>query len=230
MIVTFNFIVSTSPYRKRPSWKIVNEKWPQFTDSLELPNLQADATIYEELNAFTSSLISSASSTFGLTGSSINPKYSRPWWSPECSRQVALRHKARRFYERFPTLYNKVLFNKQCAVTRRTIRQCKKTSWRKFVSNLNYQTPIATVWKTIKSLKGKSVVLTYPILENDSPVQTTDRKLELFGSVLGNTVTQISTISLGAVVIEDYINIACDDNSAAYNCPFALHEFRKVLK
>lgn len=229
ILVQFDLIVSTYSYEKRPSWKLSSANWTQWTNFL--PTLpESISSIDEDINIFSNSLTTAANTVFGLTSTHVHPKYNRSWWSAECSKQVALRHKARRFYEREPTLYNKILLNKQCAITRRTIRQHKRSSWRKFASKINHRTPVATVWKAIKSLKGNSLNNSYSIINNNTPIYNIEDKVELFGKSLGEIVSQLSDIAIAKLEIDEQVTIASEDNSADYNCSFTLHELRSSIQ
>ena len=50
---------------------------------------------------------------------------------------------------------DKIEFNKATAVIRRTKRQVRKESWRKYVINLNCNRPMKKVWKRIRKISGK---------------------------------------------------------------------------
>ena len=110
VMVNLKIYLETIPISRRPSWKIDDSKWSQWQISLGDISSQSELEdIDEEVARFTALLNKSSLKVFGRTSSSVVQKFSRPWWSPECGKQVALRHKARRFHERNPTQYNKVL-------------------------------------------------------------------------------------------------------------------------
>jgi hypothetical protein len=47
-------------------------------------------------------------------------------------------------------------FNLVLAKARRTLKQNRRTSWRNFVSKLNYHTPMNKVWNMVQKIKGKN--------------------------------------------------------------------------
>ena len=49
------------------------------------------------------------------------------FWNSECSKAVALRRKARRKFEKHPSLINKINYNKQTALTKKEIKKTKET-------------------------------------------------------------------------------------------------------
>ena len=47
-----------------------------------------------------------------------------------------------------------IAFKKARAQARRTFRECKRNSFRNYVSKINNRTPMSKIWKMIKKLKG----------------------------------------------------------------------------
>lgn len=54
---------------------------------------------------------------------------------------------------------------------RRTIRQAKRESWKKFCSKIGRTTPVGDVWSMIRKMKEWD----YPVLENDGELAVTDK-------------------------------------------------------
>ena len=57
---------------------------------------------------------------------------------------------------KFPTKDNLNTYRVFRAKARRTIKSSKRKSWRNYVSNLNYKTPIKKVWDMVRKISGKS--------------------------------------------------------------------------
>ena len=57
---------------------------------------------------------------------------------------------------KFPTKDNLNTYRVFRAKARRTIKSSKRKSWRTYVSNLNYKTPIKKVWDMVRKISGKS--------------------------------------------------------------------------
>ena len=53
------------------------------------------------------------------------------------------------------------------AKARRTIKSSKRKSWRTYVSNLNYKTPIKKVWDMVRKISGKSKAASHQHLNSN---------------------------------------------------------------
>jgi len=83
------------------------------------------------------------------------PNYSKHWWNEECSKAIEHKNKAYRQYKKnLGNLPLWIEYKKHKAIARNTILIAKKTSWRNFVSSMNWQTSSSVVWKRIKALRG----------------------------------------------------------------------------
>ena len=145
LMLTVQLNFNIAPLQKRPKWRLPldNEQWHLWQQELAhttLPEITT-AVVNDCLNTFTQTVHTVSEKQFGKTKSTVSPARHRPWWTAACSKQVALRKRARRFCERHPTQMNKILYKKQFANARRTIRTAKRAAWRKFTSNLTFRTP-----------------------------------------------------------------------------------------
>ena len=53
------------------------------------------------------------------------------------------------------------------AKARRTIKSSKRKSWRTYVSNFNYKTPIKKVWDMVRKISGKSKAASHQHLDSN---------------------------------------------------------------
>ena len=123
---------------------------------------------------------------FGMTKSQTEAKFHKPWWTIECKEQVALKIKLRRNYERRSTMENKLKYKRQCAITRRTIRRAKRTSFNTYVSQLSYNIPSSKVWRMIRNITGsnKTQLFQGPIFYNDQFYTENIDKANVLGKTL----------------------------------------------
>ncbi|CAF3586906.1 unnamed protein product [Rotaria socialis] len=112
-----------------------------------------------------------------------DPKFSKPWWSEECSKAVALCRKAFRKVKERPTEENKIAFRKTEAKKKRTILNEKRKSWSIFCSKLSVDTPTTKVWTMIKRIKGSFSPVSYPIEQADEILSDED-KAEYFANII----------------------------------------------
>ena len=89
------------------------------------------------------------------TGSRVRHRRT-PWWDAECSKAVAHRRRARNKLSRSPTVVNLIAYKRSTAVARHVIKSKKVASWRSYVNTLSLDTPVAQVWRTIRSMNGIS--------------------------------------------------------------------------
>lgn len=142
--------VSTTGRRQTfpEKWNPKRADWEAFSN-LCLQNIPADLKDYGE---FVKKLTDVCNSTIPKT--SRKPRKNVPWFNEECRVALKEKKKAHRKLRRQPSEQNKILFKMARAKARRTLRECKRRSFREFVSGLGSQTPITKVWKSIRSLKG----------------------------------------------------------------------------
>ena len=89
---------------------------------------------------FTSSLIYISERCIPKT--STNPRKSNPWYNDDCKEAIKQRKETLSRFCKFPTKDNLNTYRVFRAKARRTIKSSKRKSWRNYVSNLNYKTPI----------------------------------------------------------------------------------------
>ena len=87
-----------------------------------------------------------------------------PWWNDDC--KEALRHKRRAWnkYRRNKSEENFIDFKRTNALARRVMRSSKKECWRKYVTSINENTPVTSVWKKVHKIAGKYVTNPAPVL------------------------------------------------------------------
>ena len=106
------------------------------------------------ISDFTSSLIDISEKCIPKT--STNPKKSNLWYNDDCKEAIKQRKGTLSKFCKFSTKdnlnTNKVFKSK----ARRTIKSSKRKSWRTYVSNINYKTPIKKVWDMVRKISRKS--------------------------------------------------------------------------
>ncbi|CAF4043758.1 unnamed protein product [Rotaria magnacalcarata] len=120
-------------------------------------------------------------------------KKSVPWWTPECRAATSRRKAASRRLFRHPSQANRNLYLLVKAQCRRTIRQARRTSWQNFVSTLNSQTPMTSVWKKVRKFSGNYVPSPTPVLKING---MTVANQEAVAEVLADSLASVSDGSL----------------------------------
>ena len=108
----------------------------------------------DPMSLFTSILKDIAKETIPKT-SAVPKRFNKPWFSDICKDAIKERNMALDRFKREPTEGNLNVYRIGRAKARRDIRHSKKTSWRNYVSKMNSQTSVKSVWNRIRKIKGK---------------------------------------------------------------------------
>ncbi len=77
-----------------------------------------------------------------------------PWWTEECRLAVKNRNRAFKLVKNTHNMQHLIQYKKAQANVRRTVRQAKRASWRKFCNEIGRSTPVGEVWGMIKRMGG----------------------------------------------------------------------------
>ena len=110
----------------------------------------------DDMKIFTEKLFDIAEKNIPKT-SPYHHKISKPWFDDECKAAKRERNKANRLNRRYPCLANHIKVKVANAKAKRTFKNKKKESWKKYVSSINSRTPTNKVWKMISKITGKNI-------------------------------------------------------------------------
>ena len=216
--------------RRRPKWKLKEDKWPIWKSNVP-PQQVAPSSLEEEAKNFGELLTKAAETAFGKTKGHQRTKFSKPWWSPECSKVVAQRRRAKKLMERRPTPANVMDFRRLSGKAKRIIKNAKRESWRKFCKNLSAETPRGQVWKVIRNMNGKGSGASsdVPLEINGLQLRNASAKANLLADKLANTIgVESPQIDPGeAQVIQSARVSAWEDR---FNSRFTLEELKNNIK
>ena len=102
---------------------------------------------------------------------SMVPKcFNKPWFTNPCKDAIKECNRALERLKREPTRGNLNTYSIARAKARRDIQHSKKTSWRKYVSKMNSQTQVKSVWNRILKVKGKEscIIICVSMIEMSS--------------------------------------------------------------
>ena len=180
------------------------------------------------MSLFTSILKDIAEETIPKT-SAVPKRFSKPLFSKickECNRVLAR-------FNHEPTEGNLNAYRISRAKARRDVRLSKKTSWRNYVSKLNSQASVKSVWNWIRKIKGKeSSNSIHHIPVNDRDVMShRDIANALADNFSHNSSSAFSTEAFTSVCCKaekQNINFS-SENAEVYNRPFSLEELQDAL-
>ena len=87
--------------------------------------------------------------------SAVPKRFNKPWFSDICKDAINERNSALERSKREPTEGNLNDYRVTRAKARRDVILSKKTSWRNYISKLNSQASVKSVWNRIRTIKGK---------------------------------------------------------------------------
>lgn len=117
----------------------------------------------------------------GQTSGKQSLQRSTPWWNSECSRRVALRRKAKRKAEKYPSRQNIIEMKKTTAEAKYIIKVSKRNSLKDYVGSLTADTSMTEAWKKFKCLTSHYTQYSYLLIVNDSILTSNSEKAKIFG-------------------------------------------------
>ena len=218
-------------------WKLAKANWDQFWDQFQhlcSTRLQqsAIADADDPMSLFTSILKDIAEETIPKT-SAVPKRFNKPWFSDICKDAIKERNRALERFKREPTEGNLNAYRVARDRARRDVRLSKKTSWRNYISKLNSQASVKSVWNRIQKIKGKeSTNSIHHLSVNDRDV-TSHRDIAnaLADNVSHNSSSAFSTDAFTCVrkKAEKQTITFSSDNAEVYNKPFSMEELQDAL-
>ena len=187
----------------------------------------------DTMSLFTSILKDIAEETIPKT-SAVPKRFNKQWFSDICKDVIKERSMALERFKREPTEFNLNAYRIARAKARRDIRHIKKTSWRNYISKVNSQASVNSVWNRFRKIKGKNTSNTvHYISVNDRDV-TSHRDIAnpLADTFSHNSSSHFSTDAFASVrkTAEKQTITFASDNAEVYNRPFSLKEMRDALR
>ena len=213
-------------------WKLAKANWDQFQHLCSTRLHQsAIADAYDPMTLFTSILKDIAEETIPKT-SAVPKRFNKLWFSDICKNAIKERNRALERFKREPSEGNLNAY--RIARARRDIRYSKKTSGRNYVSKMNSQTSVKSVWNRIRKIKGKHTSNTVHHLSvNDRDVTShCDIANALENKFSHNSSSAFSTDAFASVrkKAEKQTIKFSSDNAEVYNRPFSMEELQDALR
>ena len=229
--------IKTSEEDHNPKWKLNKANWDLFhtlcDESLTTTSL-SDST--DCIADFTSSLIDISEKCIPKT--STYPKKSNPWYNDDCKEAIKQRKDTLSRFCKFPTKDNLNTYRVFRAKARRTIKSSKRKTWRTYVSNLNYKTPIKKVWDMVRKISGKSKAASHQHLTSNfnGGAETKATTKKDIADTLGDAFSKNSSNSNYPKEFQNYqkyqekikLNFKSSNNEE-YNNPFNLDELKDAI-
>ena len=124
IIYCFKYIQSNSGKQTPLKWDMKNLDWDDWKKKL-VSNFNSN-THESDVKNITEVIIDTSKQLIKLDNKQIRYKHHEPFWCEECSLHIALRRRAQKKYEKFPTDENKTALNRQTAITKRFLLKRKE--------------------------------------------------------------------------------------------------------
>jgi len=215
-------------------WKLAKADWGQFQHlcSTRLHQTAIDDAD-DPMSLFTSILKDIADETVPKT-SAVPKRFNKPWFNDTCKNVIKERNRVLERFKREPTKDNLNSYRIARAKARREIRQSKRSSWRNYVSKLNSQTSVKSVWNRIRKIKGKESNNTIRHLSVNDANVTSHRDIAntLADNFSYNSSTAFCTDAFLSVKNKaEKKPIKFDSgNAEVYNKIFSVEELRDALR
>ena len=213
-------------------WKLAKANWDQFQHLCSTRLQQsAIADADDPMSLFTSILKDIAEETISKT-TAVPKRFNKPWCFDICKYVIKERNRALERFKREPTEDNLNAY--RVARARRDVRLSKNTSRRNYISKLNSQASVKSVWNRIRKIKGKeSTNSIHHLSVNDRDVTShCDIANALADNFSHNSSSAFSTDAFTSVrkKTEKQTIKFSSDNAEVYNKPFSMEELRDALR
>ncbi|XP_072394956.1 uncharacterized protein [Diabrotica undecimpunctata] len=194
-----------------PRWKTETADWLKFENYIEnsMPNCKMNESINESLHNLNIIIISSAEQFVGKSKKTKNNQIPVPWWNSECGAAI------------------------RAAKTQLIIKQAKKASWSKYVSEINTSTPVSEVWKKIRKISGLKYTPMISKLKVDNRISTSPQEI---ANTLAESFMEMSlnsnyndTFLERKIIIENTDLFANDNLNDPLDLPFTFEELENAL-
>ena len=228
IIYCFDYIPDKSIKFTPLKWNLGKINWDDWKS--KLTTIFNSTNQESNINNFKNIIIEATKHFTDLESKQIKFKHHKPFWSPECSYHIALRRKAQKKYERFPTIVNKTALNRQTAITKRFLLKKKREKWHEYCSSLDHDTPTSRVWRFFKMMMGRpSFDFSYPILDNGIPIHNDELIANTFANFYHKIFNQHSKIrDIERKKTEIHVASSLNHN-VEYNQDFNIDELKTVI-
>lgn len=219
------------PTPSLPKWKIAEADWTSYEKStqkdFDYDNFQSPIHAYKYLeNLILDQANENIPRTLGLPHRPVVP-----WWNKQCAVARRVTRSCFRRYRRTPCTANKIAYSRAIAKQKKIIKESKRESWKKYISDISSKTPPSQIWEKIRKLQGKFAPSPLPILRTEDGHTPDPREVaELLGKHFANISSaahysnEFQHVRMNTIVLPPLSN-----NTESFNLPFTLREMENAL-
>ena len=224
-------LVHNLPSPCLPKWKIEEADWNTYTRTTTMEKDYSEFTSPVNAYQHLTNLISDKAVKCIPRTAGMPRRPAVPWWNKKCAIARKVTRTCFRRYLRSPCEANRIAYARARAKQKRVIKKAKRTSWKKYISELSSKTPSSEIWSKIRKLQGKFVPSPLPILkgENDyisDPKQVAESLGQHFSNVssAAHYTPEFQQIRSCTTIVPPI-----STNTEAFNLPFSINELNNAL-
>lgn len=220
---------------------IENADWEKYIESLDfrnfIPNVieNANNTIDEIVESFTSVILSAANAAIPRTREPKDNKRILHWWTRELTEITIQKKKAFKRYRKTKSNIDKLEFHSLQTLQKGKMAEAKRKSWRSFVESINSFTTSNEVWKKIGRIKGKKKKKAINCVEVDKKIISDPKEVcavlaDHFYNISSNSNMNHEYRDIKNNLENKPLNSPTLPNIEPLNMPFTMPELQEVIK
>ena len=218
-----------NPGTGRKRWKVNKENLKKFSDGIEPTKHFHPMSIEEVTEDFTKRLHDSAEKHIGQTSGEYKPKKCTLWWDQECDGAIKEQRRAFKQLQKQPTAANIEYYKEKKRHARQICRRKQRGSFKMFINEIQFDTPLKTVWQRFRALKGYNKIISHPLYCDDEvivdPKEKAEKLCKYFQSI--SKVNRHTNIPGMERVLEE---ASQGGEAEHYNRDFTLHELKDAIR
>ena len=156
-----------------------------------------------------------------------------PWYNDECKIAKIERRAALRRYLRTKTLADQILYKRARARAQFVQLKAKQSSWIKYVSSINKDTPMKKIWNRVSKMRGKlshrAPCLTVGGVVTADPTAVANILAENFADVSSGHHYPPRFMAVKGAMEREQLDFS-DDNQEYYNDPITITEVWQAIQ
>ena len=146
--------MTSRPTPSEPHLILRRADWHTFESLTQMDDVNEDLPVDELTELLTSRMKTAASIAIPRSrGGTVT--HNVPWWNDSCELAKIERKRALRRYQRTRLMIDKIAYNRARAKAQQVKRIAQETSWRKYASSINSDTPMNRVWQRINKMRNR---------------------------------------------------------------------------
>lgn len=220
---------------RHPVWITEKADWPKYMEmvSFRAEDLPEDI---EDSEAFIrNKILAAAEASIPRTSDRPRKKNTAPWFDRECSEAKKDKVKAFRRFTNSPSTENLISFKRARAKAKYIYKNKRRSSWQEYLTSINTNTPVRSVWNKVKSIRGNRV-FEKPVIRVGNDILTDP--MDVADSLALHYSRQMSTVLYSPRFVmrknkaeeEDELDFETRQEPEEYNHPFTEWEISDAIR